>query len=465
MKNQFLVLFCIGVLNILLFFGVFKLFQNDKFYSHTLGIVSQNYERTGDWKNFEIKRTTKPFVEIKNENYVTWDAAIFKSISERMYISEKEHYGQVRAAFFPLFPILWKFTHSSPLVISIINYLIFIISIAFLVLFLLNTSLDNKLIAFAIFITFPSAIIYYIPYSESLFLFTMMLATIGIIKKKYWIYFIGCALLAMVRPATVFVLFAIFFAEFLIFLTQKNFRSFIKEATVKSSPFILGYICTIVIQYLYSGSWRALLDAIKYWHPVVSYRHFSDWSVEGFGLSVFAIFFICLPSIAFLLSLFLFKGKSFVSDYLGKLKNYKNEYLFIISVNYFIGIFLFTLIKQGFDFHSFSRYILASPLLYIAVLTLLNFFINRPTKVIGIIYHVLTIAVILFLSMIEYGGDKIQFSFFGLYLFILTGFYLVFKRLIPQSLQISFAFLLVLLNTVWNTYLLNVFFSNGWLFT
>ena len=329
MKKQFTILFIIGVLNLLLFFGIYKLFQNDKIYHHTLGIVSQNYERTGDWNNFEIKRTSKPFVQIKNENFETWDAAIYKCISERMYISEKEFYGQVRAAFFPLFPMLWKLTRSSPLIISIINYLIFIISIALLVLVLLNTTFDNKVIAFAIFITLPSVIIYYIPYSESLFLFTLMLATIGIIKKKYWIFLIGCTLLAMVRPATVFVLIAIFFAELLIFLTQKNFRLFIKEVTVKSLPFILGYLCTIIIQYLYSGSWRALLDAIKYWHPLVCFSHFSDWSVEGFGLSIFAIFFICIPSIVFLLSLFLFRGKSFIYDYLGKMKDYKNEYLSI----------------------------------------------------------------------------------------------------------------------------------------
>jgi hypothetical protein len=382
-----------------------------------------------------------------------------------MYSPGKDCYGKVRAAFFPLFPMFWKITCSSSIGISTLNYLIFIISIALLIMILLSTTVVNKLIAFSVLITVPSTIIFYIPYSESLFLFTTMLAAIGIIKKKYWLLFIGFFLLAMVRPATVFVFIAVLFAELLIFMTHKNFRLFLKEVTVKSLPFILGYFCAIYIQYLYSGSWTALLDARKYWHATVSFSHFSDWSAEGFGLSIFAIFFLCIPAIGFLLSLFLFKSKSIINDYIEKIKNYKNEYLFLVSIFYLIGIFIFSLITEGLDFHSFSRYILASPLFYIAVLILLNYLYNKPIKLFCIIYFIMTIAVIIFLSVVEYGGDKIQFSFFGLYMFILTGFYIIINRIIPQSLQISLAFILILLNTVWNTFLLNVFFSSGWIFT
>ncbi|MEO6902235.1 MAG: hypothetical protein ABI315_03680 [Bacteroidia bacterium] len=465
MKKQFQYLICFGILNFILFTGVFKLLQNEKVYINTLGLISQNYERIGDWNNFEIKKTSKPFVQITTENFETWDAAIYKCISESMYSRESHCYENIRAAFFPLFPLLWKITHSSCLGISILNYLIFIISIAILVLVLLNTTLLNKIIAFTILISLPSSINYYIPYSESLFLFTMTIATLGIFKKKYWMFFIGCFLLAMVRPATIFVLFAILFAELIIFMRNKEWRSFIKEVTFKSLPFILGYCFTIFIQYLYSGSWTALFDARKYWKPTVSFTHFSDWSVEGFGLSIFVIFFLCIPAIVFILSLLFSNRKPVIKNYLENLSNYKSEYLLIVSILYLIGMFIFSLSTQGLDFHSFPRYILASPLFYIAILILLNNLGNKSCRLFNIIYFILTVSIILFLSNVEYGGSKIQFSFFGLYLFILTGAYLIIKKVISHPLQIFFAIILILLNTIWNAYLLNAFFSNAWIFT
>jgi hypothetical protein len=465
MKKEFRYLILIGILNFFLFISVFILLQQKSIYNHTLGLISENYERSGNWDNYEIKKVAKPFVQVTNEKLDTWDASIYKCISESMYSLETTTYVKVRPAFFPLFPMFWKITHSSALAVSILNYLIYIFSVAILVVFLLNTSLLNKVIVFAILISIPSSINYCIPYSESLFLLTTTLAMVGITQKKYWLFFIGCFLLSMVRPATVFVFFAILLAEFVIFIQQKEVRIFIKEIALKLLPFMLGYCTVIFIQYLYTDSWTALFDARKYWTPVVAFDHFSDWSVEGFGLSIFAMCFICLPGIVFILSLIFFKRKTSILNYLKALCNYKNAYLFFISIIYLIGICVFSLSTQGFDFHSFSRYILSSPLFYIVVLIMLNYLDNKPLLLVSILYCTITLLTVLFLRNVEYGGDKIQFSFVGLYLFIITGAYLLMKNRIPLSFQICMALGIILLNSVWNTYLLNIFLCNGWIFT
>lgn len=99
MKKQFVYLIGIGILNLFLFGSVFGLLQNDKIYQNTLGLISKNYERIGGWNSFEIKKTSKPFLEMNNENFSNWDAGIYKCISERMYKSEESCYGKVRAAF------------------------------------------------------------------------------------------------------------------------------------------------------------------------------------------------------------------------------------------------------------------------------------------------------------------------------------------------------------------------------
>lgn len=466
MLRQFAYLTSIGVLNLFLFAGVFKLLQNEKIYHNTLGVISENYERTGSWDNYEIKRTSKPFLQITNKNFETWDAAIYKCISERMYSPENDCLGNVRAAFFPLFPALWKLTNASPIGISIINYLLFIISIAFLVMFLLNTSLANKLVTYSILITLPSTVIYYIPYTEALFLFTMTVATIGLLKKKYLMFFTGSFLMAMVRPATVFILISIVFAELIILIRNKKYRLFINEIILKSLPFITGYFCILFIQYLYTGSWSAMTEAQKNWAGGIRLvKGFSDWSVEGFGLSSFAIFFVCFPAILFTLYLFIKRNKKAAGDYILKIKNHGTEYLFFISILYLIGIFAFTLLTSGGNLHSFFRFTLASPFFYIVVLIFLNYLSIKSLKLFVSIFIIMNVLLILFLNLEDYGGERMQFSFFGLYMFIATSLFLLTKKIISRPGQIMIALALIILNTIWNTYLLNVFFSDGWIFT
>jgi hypothetical protein len=466
MKKQFSLLITLGFLNLILFSGVFKLLQNEHIYHSTLGVFSKNYERIGGWDNFEITKKSIPFLEITNDHFTNWDAGIYKCISEKMYLVEQDCYGTVRAAFFPLFPILWKTTKSTPLGISIINYLLFVVSIAVLALIILKTSLPNTLIIYSILITLPCTIIYFIPYSEALFMFTMTIACIGILKKKYWIFFLGCFLLAMVRPATVFVISAIILTEILVLFMKKDAKLFIKELLLKSLPFILGYFCAIFIQFLSSGNWLAMIDAQKNWAGKIQpFAVISDWSIEGFALSLFSIFFVCIPLIVGGIRLLVKWSKKEPTSYISKVANYNIEYLVVISALYLIGIFVFTLITSGGNLHSFFRFTLNSPLFYIIVLAFLNQAFTSQIKMHLTFFAISAISLIVFLQFVDYGGDRANFSYFGLYMFMATTLFLITIKIIPQPIKISMAILIITLTTIWNTYLLNAFFSNGWIFT
>lgn len=466
MLRQFAYLMSIGILNLFLFTGVFKLLQNEKIYQNTLGLISNNYERKGSWGNYEIGKTSKAYLPIKNEYFETWDAAIYKCISERMYSPENDCMGNVRAAFFPLFPALWKITNASPIGISIINYFLFILSIALLVLFLLKASIGDKILTYAILISLPSVIIFYIPYTEALFLFTMTVAAIGILKKKYMIFFAGGLLMSMVRPATAFILIAIACVELMILIKNRNYRLFLKEIILKFLPFIIGYLSTVVIQYFYTGSWTAMIEAQKHWSGGIKLiKGFSDWSVEGFGLSSFTILFVCLPAILFIFLLVINWRKKATGDYIQKIKARDIEYLFMISILYLAGIFAFILITSGGNLHSFFRFTLASPFFYIVVLIFLNYLSEKPLKLFFIIFIILIVFLILFLNFVDYGGERMRFAFSGLYLSIVTSLFLLTKKMILRPFQIAIIFVLIILNTIWNTYLLNVFFSDGWVFT
>lgn len=465
MHRQVLLLSSVGVLCILIFYGTFKLFQNDKIYHHTIGAISQNYERTGGWDNYEIRKVSKPFLNIENENYLRWDASIYNCISTRMYSAEKRCYGKVRAAFFPLFPMLWRATQTTPIGISIMNSLMFILSISLLVAHLLPGNGFFKITVFACLVTLPTTIIYLIPYSESLFLMCTTIAVFGILKNKYALYFLGILFMSMVRPATLFVLLAIIATEAFLFIKYKRDYPVFRHLFSKLLPFLIGYILVLSIQYFSSGSWTAFIDAQKYWTGgIQGIESITDWSIEGFGMNAFALFFVGLPSVVFLLYLtlnFILK-KHFAKGI--DFKSNKN-YLLLISCFYLSGIFLFTLLTSGGNFHSFFRFTMCSPFFYIAILILIPHISRHSSGLRNAFFGAALVILGLFLYFVEYGGDRLQFSFFGLFMLLSSFLYLLHKGSLPAKKDAILLVGIVLLNTAWNTYMLNIYFSNGWLFT
>ncbi|MEP7195913.1 MAG: hypothetical protein ABI851_05295 [Saprospiraceae bacterium] len=466
MRNKWSYFILIAVLNILLFGTVFKLLQNDQIYQHTLGLISENYERIGKWDNFEIKQVSKPYTEFNNENFINWDGAIYKCISEKMYTPDKECFGSVRASFFPLFPFLWKITFSTPISISIINYLLFVISIALLINYFLSTARFEKLLLFGLLISLPSSIIYYLPYTESLFLITTTIASIGIIKNNYRIYFIGSLLLSLVRPATVFVLIAILIVEFILFIRNKNLKLFSIEIAKRSLPFILGYFFIFLIQFCYTGNWNSMFESQKSWYEEFkAVRSITDYSIEGFGLSTFSIFYFCIPCIIFAAWMHAHWKKPKTISWMNNINEKQKEYLLAMSMFYIIGIFIFTLTTSNGNMRSFSRFTLASPAFYIVILYFINYLVSHSNKIFVWVYFIMTILTFIFLYTVDYGGSRVNFSYFGLYMFMITGLFLLFIKLIPENAKIIISILIIIANTLWNTFLLNSFLSNAWIFT
>ncbi len=462
MKKQIIILCSLSILSISLFISIFRLFQNDKIYYNTIGLVSQNYERTDDYK---ISKVSKPYLMIENDNFLHWDASIYNCIKENYYKAEDSCYGKVRAAFFPLFPFLWKITGASPIIISILNYLIFILALSLLIIYLLPKNIYLRATTFILLITFPTSVIYMIPYSESLFMLCMTISVLGLLKDKYLLYFIGALLLAMVRPATLFVILAIIASEIFFFLKKGDFKCLIKNIISKSLPFLVGYLIVIILQYLSSGSWTAFVDAQKYWtggfQRIVN---ISDWSIEGFGMNTFSIFFIAIPAMGFLIYLGLrIKSKK---QFMVKLIDKTNKkYLFLISLFYFAGILLFSILTSGGNFHSLFRFLICSPLFFTAVLILISKILSIDTKLLALVFTTLFLLLFTYMSLVDYGGDRLQFSFVGLFMLVITSGYILFRRFLSIKLDLIALSLIVFINTVWNTYMLNAFFSNGWIFT
>ncbi|MDA7787304.1 hypothetical protein N8939_00215 [bacterium] len=452
-------------MSIFFFCSVFKLLQNETIYSHTIGLVSKNYERTGDWNSHKITKVSKPYIKVENDVYLHWDAAIYNCIKEHNYSANESCFSKVRAAFFPLFPALWKMTSASPIAISVLNYLLFITALFLLLIRLLPNNLYVRATTFILFATLPTNVIYMIPYSESLFMLCMTIAAIGILDNKYKVYFIGALLLAMVRPATVFVWLAIIATEGVFLCKERNVKQSFAKLILKSLPFLLGYFLVIAYQRISSGSWNSFIDAQKYWSGgFQKINQISDWSSEGFGMNTFAIFFVALPAVLYIsyLGVNLLSKKATITT---KISNTQTNYLGFISLFYMAGILVFSLLTSGGNFHSLFRFIICSPLFYIAAFIFISKIPKLNSTNISKVFAGLCVLVFLYIFTVKFGGSGFRFSFVGLLLLITTFAYLLYRRFLPVKLDLILLSICVLLNTVWNTYMLNMYLCNGWIFT
>ena len=462
MQRELGVLLSMGLLCFLLFWGVFSALQNQTFFENTLGTVAHSYERTDTKTGFKISDNPTPYVAVTQEKYLMWDAEIFSFIRDRNYVFEKEFRGEVRSAFFPLFPFIWKTTGLSPRGVSALNYFIFILSMALLFACLKpKPSIKNKSKwpFFIALITLPTTIVYHIPYSESLFMLCMTVVVIGVLKEKYGMYFFGALLLAMVRPATVFVLISLLAIEAFRFVSKRDSNVLIKNSILRGAPFVLGYLLVFFIQWTTSGSWTSFFDAHLMWASgLPENTGITDWSVEGYGMNVFSIFLIAIPACVL-------SGKIIWENRGNKME--KRDYVLLCSLLYISGILIFTILTSNGNIHSLFRFIMASPLFYIAAILLFYDFEKlKPTSIkLNTIFIALCISMLAFVALVSYGGNVFQFKFLGMLLLMgYTLFAINYKRLHRPFRVVVFC-ALTLTSTVWNTYLLNMMFCNGWTFT
>ena len=456
----------IGLLYFVLLSLIFILNQNQRFYSATLGKVSSNYERTGDWDNYRIISVNKAFLGLTPENFENWDAGIYKCLKEKLYSQEEGCYHKVRGAFFPLFPLLWKFLSFNAFTVSIFNYFLFVIGTLLLLFIFYEKKQEYPDYIYPLLLFLPSAVIFIIPYSESLFFVTLAIAAYGMVKQKYWIYFVGLMLFSMVRPASVFVLLAILLLELLSLFKGQKIKGLFKEALLKALPLLTGFLLVMLIQYLSSGSWTLFLKAQAYWEG--GFRPFtriSDWSQNGFGLNAFAIFFLSIPCLVYIVySLISNKTVSFrFSGDKACTRGEARDYLFELSLLYITGIFLFTLMTSAGNLHSYFRFTMSTPFFYIILIN----FINRSKRIQRVVLFTLSfVMTALFLSLVRFGGNKLDFNYLGLWLMVLCTAYLLFFDLLrSRSVRTIVIAILMLACAIWNAYMINVFLSNGWIFT
>jgi len=293
----------------------------------------------------------------------------------------------------------------------------------------------------------------------------MSLALWGLFKDKYWLFLVGLIAFALSRPSFLIIGVAIICTDVYFLLINKNFKLFSKELAMKLLPIIIGMLITFYIQYLNSGNFFKMFEVHeRYWNhrfqvPVT----LSDWSTEGYGMNIFSIFSIVFPSSLFILTYFLknHEGTKVPPVSLFSIDT-RRQYLFTLSIIYFIGNFLFVFLTQGGNLNGLHRYILVSPFFYIFF-----FIFIKEIKEINLKYIFIILVPMIFVGYWLLGNGpyqhEITFLDMGYFLLVFSMLYFILFNRMKPVFKITFLLLLIPVNTVWLTYLFNHFLNNAFI--
>jgi len=444
------------------FFLVFSLLQDPVVYHATLGKISSNYKHDSSG----IHTTQEPYVAFNNANVQHWDAVMYKRIRDDSYFVPVSVITE-KYAFYPFYPLVWKLSGIDSEYIVFFNYALFVIA---LILFsiLLCDNPKARMIYFFAALLIPSAVIFYLPYAEAVFTLTFAIAVWGLLKNKYWLYFLGIFLFAATRPAVVVFIMALLAIDFVIFLRTRNIKQFIFVFFKKAAPAFAGFFAVASLQFYYSGSFTAYFECLNHFWPRSCdlFAPITDWSLEGFGMSVFSIFFICAPALIYMI---IWTVKSLgakeagVSLFESSLEQ-KKEYLFYVSLAFLGGNLVYTFLTSGNEIDGFCRYTTCVPFFFIVLFQLPQKLISLSFMKRAAIFSSCLLAFIIFFNNVSYVRDHIRFEYFGLLLFILLALFTLFESYIADRYKWLILFILLIPSLIWQTYLFNMFLSNAWIF-
>lgn len=454
MKNVYFIGFLIG------FWIFFFSFQNATFYNATLGKISQNWTNI----NGERKLIQTHYTTVTNSKLIRWDACHYHLIKEKGYDIQAAG-GDYIFAFFPLFPLVWKISHLPPLGMFFFNYSLFVFSIGLLLkLFSHSTNQKNNIM---LSLTFPSLVIFLIPYTEATFLFATTIGVYGFLKNKYWLFFLGLFLASITRPAYTFLFLSFIGTEFFFFIRKREIVNAIKNCFKMVLPLLAGTFFVSIL-HLFNGSKRVFkfIEVQKYWDNTLSIPHkLHDWSHEGFGINIGILFLVFLPIAFALFALFrqqFKKNNSFQNQLIISI-GYKQFYLVILSIIYLIGATLFIIFFRGGSLNCLFRFTLCTPFFFILLFGGFNLLKGIQTSVRFSVFLGLTISSIILLYSAAYSAEW-NFSDTGIFILILSILFWLFQDFSTSMIYKVGLYFTVFFNLIWTTYLFNMYLNDGWIF-
>lgn len=384
------------------------------------------------------------------ENFNRWDAGWYKSIMENGYSFVKNQQSNV--AFFPLFPYLWKISNLGLRGISLLNAIIFFLSI---ILLIREFKIGIKEIL--LFLSFPSLVFMYVPYTEATFFLFGTLALIGLQRNSTPLIWIGLFLCCLTRSATLLFFPAIIFMEIMDWKAGKSAFVKFKNIIIYLSAAIISMLTVAYIQWYQTKEWFPFLGVHKYWGHTLRFPEFplTTWGGYrllwldgialwvGLGAGVFC---------AFLLYRTLVKKPIQLS--------FSRPVLF--SAGYLIGASVFVLLFQGGSI-ILHRYIFATPFFLMLLFNFLQLDLFTNKKMILVVLFV-TIITVLFWLLLGANKELDSMNYFQTiwYFSLMTIYLLSFAFIKHPVIGRHIISVIYFLNLIFQIYLFNIFLRNEW---
>jgi len=202
----------------------------------------------------------------------------------------------------------------------------------------------------------------------------------------------------------------------------------------------------------------------KFWNHTFQYpKTITDWSTESYGMNIFSIFCIVIPTSLLAITYLLKHHESKMIPSVSLFSpETRKQYLFSFSMIYFVGNFLFVFLTQGGNLNGLHRYIMASPIFYIFL-----FILASKIRSITLMYRLgmlIPLAFFGYLSLIHGPYQHvISFLDMGFFLLVFTMVYFVLFDRIKLPAKLGLLAVIILCNTVWLTYLFNHFLNNSFI--
>ena len=425
------------------------LLQDNRVYN-CLSFFVKTYERVEKTDgSIEINRVTKPFVSPDNDNMLSWEAAHYDEIRQHLYSPEHTWHGDF--AFYPLFPLLWRLLDLSPLGISLLNLVLYIIGLA-LVALIFGNNLPRW--SWILLLCTPMVVVFMIPYSEALFFLGIALGMLGLARNHYWLYFIGFFLASTTRAAGNLMIVAWIIVDILDTLNARSsVKKLLRDLICHLAPVIIGALVVMLFQHLRGAEhWFEYVLAQKEWGKELSWPTwpFTDWSKESESVTKPLIFILFIPALVWLA--LKFKQSIKASKEMDTRKKLR-----LLSVLFFVGNVILALFTQNGCLFSQARLLTCTP--FFAFLLLDFAASEKPRQWRWGLLATMTVTLTLCLFMFSKTNMR------GVWVVFLLVTLVFFGDGMKPWLRNTLLAVTIALNIFWTAYLFNCFLTNGFIFT
>ena len=289
------------------------------------------------------------------QHFLNWDAQHYFEI-------QKNGYEGFLVAFFPFFPMIWKVTGFGIYGIVFFNAIVYIICFYFLM-----RSMVVNYLELAFYLSIPSSIFFFLPYTESVFFLSATILLLGIKKERFYLVLLGLFMCILSRPSFTILLPSLVLMD--VFNYLKNNIIWIRLFSYLLVS-LLGVFFVGWIQFLDTGQWFKFFEVQQGWG---NYLQIPKLPLTSWGgnmitrLDGIALFFGLLSGLFLLF--FMLKRK------LVEKINLPNEVF--LSLAYLGGITLLVLFFRGGSLFSLNRFVFAVPF----ILVVLNYYLKLPFSI------------------------------------------------------------------------------------